>query len=183
MIALLALLVACKPAATPVDTAVCGATAGQGVDVAVIDGCAACHAELAARFSGSQALLLDCSGCHVVSDANGGACHAAIPACSDCHSEVAHAGLACTGCHDPHGTGNLVLIKASIARPDGTTATIAVGSALGLAADGLVHGDGTGLCETCHVGTAHYDAAGDGSPHETRWCGAWHDHQRGFAAP
>jgi predicted CXXCH cytochrome family protein len=184
----LALLVA---GAALADDGLPSTTLGVGTDVAGDVQCLGCHdAAVGAAWANlsSHKVLHDCKVCHALS-APSGAGHAAKKACGDCHSSRAHpqATTACSACHDVHGSANAFLVRTSIVRPDGTAATIHLSKPEGASNDGLARAGvegataGTGLCEVCHQGTAHYDAAGTGSAHSTLHCTLCHSHQDGFA--
>jgi predicted CXXCH cytochrome family protein len=154
-------------------------TLGVGTDLAGDLACLSCHVAVkgAWEHESTHALIHDCRVCHAVS-APSGKGHAAKRACADCHSEKAHpsGAAACASCHRVHGTANRFLIPDTfngrpmlLATPEGRSAT------------GLAHGDGTGICETCHAATAHYTRAGGGGAHEAGWCVKCHSHQNGFA--
>lgn len=170
-----------------------GSVVGAGTDDATTARCLSCHETIAAAWSNlsSHQVLLDCNGCHALGTTFPHAMPVTLPVCATCHSEHAHpaGGDACTTCHDPHGSPNVFLIRPVLDLPGGGTAEIHFTQVEGASADGLaragVAGEkaGTGLCEVCHASTAHYDSAGTGTPHETKWCGGCHDHQGGFAPP
>ena len=164
---------------------------GVGTDLAAEQACLGCHAagvgQAWANLS-SHKLLHDCTVCHAAT-APSGAGHASKKDCGDCHSAKTHppATSTCATCHNVHGSANAFLIRASITRPDGTAAAIHVTKPEGASADGLVRAGvagaaaGTGLCEVCHQGTAHYTAAGGGTAHSGAWCATCHSHEQGFA--
>ncbi|MBI4952294.1 MAG: hypothetical protein HY908_09685 [Myxococcales bacterium] len=164
---------------------------GLGTDDATTAVCLGCHADVAARWQAQSAHrpLYDCNGCHGLGTVFPHGVPAAPLPCARCHSETSHpAGqAACTGCHDPHGSDNLFLVRRTIMLPGGGTVHVHFSEPEGASADGLVRAGvageaaGTGLCEVCHTATAHYDAAGAAAPHETAWCATCHGHQAGFA--
>lgn len=166
---------------------------GAGMDAgdpAQTTACLACHTleGQAWQNPSSHRTLFACTSCHTLLSNKPGPGHAHLPACGDCHSELPHptASAACTGCHDQHGSPNAFLIRATLARPDGTPADVHFTAPEGESADGLVHAGaqaGSGLCETCHTKTKHYLANGQGSAHYTEHCTECHDHQAGFAKP
>lgn len=172
---ILLLTLACHPQAADtvaVDTCEPGEVTqadGAGTDTALSADCTSCHADIGGAWSlgGNHAMIFDCSDCHTLS-ASSGSDHATRPPCADCHSEQPHpAGADCVTCHDPHGTGNLYLIRDDLG-------VLTEGTGVGLAP-----GDGTGVCEGCHTGTVYYNADGDGLDHTTDWCATCHDHQGG----
>ncbi|MBM4397243.1 MAG: hypothetical protein FJ087_16355 [Deltaproteobacteria bacterium] len=164
---------------------------GIGTDLAANAKCLGCHAGVAAAWKNpsSHERVLDCATCHAVSGASGKG-HADRPPCGRCHSEASHptAATACGACHAVHGSSNAFLVRESIALPGGGTAAIRVTKPEGASNDGLARAGvaggkaGTGLCEVCHAATAHYDAAGKGSAHSTKWCFDCHSHQAGMEA-
>lgn len=188
----LAVVVLLAPAAArAVPPAVTNPT-GVGTDAAQAEGCLSCHAGLRAAWEAPQthSLLLDCGTCHALKAASGKG-HADSPACAKCHSQKSHpaAATACGTCHAVHGSANAFLLRESVEVPGGGTAAIHVTKPQGASKDGLVRQGvagataGTGLCEACHQGTAHYDRAGTAAAHDAGWCAPCHGHAEGFASP
>jgi nitrate reductase cytochrome c-type subunit len=106
--------------------------------------------------------------------------------CASCHNDAAVVGpafrnmsthfttkggnqaMACSACHDPHGTTNLSMIRTAI---NGTTITYTDSSA------GLVNNStNRGLCQVCHTATAHYRAGVPETSHPTSGCLNCHRH-------
>jgi predicted CXXCH cytochrome family protein len=166
-----------------------GQTPGVGTDLAQVERCLGCHGGLRAAWerASSHSLLLDCGTCHAVT-APSGKGHADRPACGRCHSEKSHPtdATACGACHDAHGSANAFLVRESVDLPGGGTAAIRLTKPQGASKDGLVRAGvagataGTGLCEVCHQGTAHYDRAGKAAAHDGGWCAPCHGHAEGF---
>lgn len=151
--------------------------------------CLSCHAEVAAAWEdpSSHRLVLDCEICHAELAGEEGAGHRDIPDCATCHSERTHAPAGdCSVCHEPHGSVNAFLLRASISVPGEAAAAVHVTAPEGASVDGLVRAGvdgaqaGTGLCEICHATTTYYRRTGDGAAHETDWCPLCHSHQDGF---
>jgi len=164
---------------------------GVGTDLAAEAQCLTCHgAGVGAAWAhlSSHKVLHDCKVCHALSAASG-AGHASKKACGDCHSAKTHppATSTCATCHDVHGSPNAFLVRSSLTLANGGSVPIHLTKPHGASTDGLVRAGvagaaaGTGLCEVCHQGTAHYTAAGGGSPHAGDWCATCHSHEDGFA--
>ncbi len=172
------LLAACGGSTTtPVDA---GPFRFTGTDEALVAQCIACHAAEGAAWSlgSSHAMLLDCAGCHAAVSEKPGAGHRSRPTCDTCHSETAHRALACTTCHDVHGSANLDLVRPAL---NGQPVTFTAPQ--GQTDAGLAHGDGSGACEVCHDTTTYARKDGKGAPHHTGSCAECHAHARGFAPP
>ena len=76
--------------------------------------------------------------------------------------------MACSTCHDPHGTTNLSMIRTAI---NGTTISYTDSIA------GLVNlSTNQGLCQVCHTQTAHYRAGVPESGHPASGCLGCHRH-------
>jgi predicted CXXCH cytochrome family protein len=116
--------------------------------------------------------------------------HRTTAACADCHSAALVAThvppnmpIACAGCHDPHGSDNLFLVRDVITTPAGVDRPVVFTDAVTGRADGSfasASAPGTGLCEVCHSTTAFYRADGGGTPHFTTLCTRCHPHAAGF---
>lgn len=194
---LLPALAACAPPPAPDDVVDTDAAAdpvadGLGVDDGVIERCLSCHAAVVgdawAQTNNSHHALLDCDACHHIGEDIPHATTPELPTCDGCHSEVAHQGLPCTSCHNPHGSANAFLIRTQVMTPDGDVVDIHLTASEGATPDGLarygVEGStpGTGLCEVCHTTTIVARADGAGVPHTPDYCTDCHNHQQGFDA-
>ncbi len=149
--------------------------------------CGTCHYDLALAytFPAGHAAALDCIACH--GDRRPGRVgrrHRTIPNCSQCHDDVhGHPAKAaerlgrrqtrnCLNCHDPHGGANLHLVRNLVrSRQHLYDVTFTVDA--GLAPGGLASptDPGSGMCEVCRRGDAHFTAN----------CPLCHDHTRAFA--
>jgi hypothetical protein len=150
--------------------------------------CLGCHEAIGKRWqkTSSHSLLLDCVTCHGAEPP--GPSHGKVRACAECHSEKTHPqSVTCSGCHDVHGSDNLLLIREQIELPKGGTAAVTLTSYEGASLTGLARGatsgaqPGAGLCEVCHDATRYYRSTGDGEAHLKSWCGACHKHASGFS--
>ena len=160
--------------------------------------CIECHTSQVADLfaTGGHAVTLDCASCHA--DRRPGRVgfgHRAIPRCTSCHEEVmGHPPRAhprgrraelrnCTRCHAVHGSSNLALVRTPLRRTGGKLVPILFDTLAGAAPGGFTNPDdpGTGLCETCHRTTDHYQRDGGGEPHFTETCTLCHVHEAGFA--
>jgi predicted CXXCH cytochrome family protein len=79
-------------------------------------------------------------------------------------------GIACTACHDPHGSSNAYLLREAVASPDGATTAIVTGFN-GLAGDAATLQT---FCQTCHA-SLPTDADHTGTP----LCTQCHSHGTG----
>jgi hypothetical protein len=163
---------------------------GVGTSPVLEQKCLNCHDDDMGASWGqlsSHKLLFDCTMCHTLTTGAGKG-HAGARACADCHSSKTHpTPAACSTCHDVHGAANAFLVRAAIPRADGSTVEVHVTKPEGAGVDGLVRAGvagaaaGTGLCEVCHQGLAHYNADGSGSNHPSDYCATCHPHEVGFA--
>src|SRR5262245_45765508 len=159
--------------------------------------CGTCHYDLALAyaFPAGHAAALDCIACH--GDRRPGRVgrrHRTIPNCADCHKTIhAHPAKvadlqgrrqtrACLNCHDPHGTGNLRLVR-DLVRSRQRLFDVSFTVEAGLAPGGLASPSdpGSGMCEVCHRKTDVYPASGRGDSHFTQDCSLCHDHTVAFA--
>lgn len=167
--------------------------------VATYGSCAFCHDGLAARMTergGHKTTALKCQTCHLEQmPGDVGPQHRSIPACANCHpTQQTHPGalasgscmeeLDCSGCHTPHGSTNLALVRTRIETPDCEIKPITFTNRAGRA-DGSFASlttPGTGVCEVCHSSTAFYRSDGGGAPHFTTTCSSevCHSHARSF---
>ena len=84
------------------------------------------------------------------------------------HVDLNGNSLNCSDCHDPHGTGNLYMIRSNIK-----------GSTISFTDDqvGLVDPNSNrGLCQVCHTLTNHYRAGVPETSHFTSGCLGCHSH-------
>jgi predicted CXXCH cytochrome family protein len=159
--------------------------------------CLLCHHSEPIAFAtpSGHSAKLDCLSCHFQRRPNRvGRGHFATAGCPLCHEQmVGHPEAAvkrtrhdptrnCLGCHDPHGTSNLHLIRPAI-RTHGLLKSVDFVSEAGAAPGSFANpaDPGTGLCETCHLKTDFYRANGKGHPHFTQSCIDCHDHGVAFA--
>jgi hypothetical protein len=191
----LAVMVGCEKEES---CATCSADDDVDDDTVSPDNCQACHTAQATAWknASSHRSLYDCAYCHEQVLDQPGPGHHAKPGCDDCHSEATHIPtyypdgefrlIACTTCHEPHGSTNIYLIQPKVLVEPGAEAAISFQNLAGLAADSYAipaPDAGTGLCEVCHVGTTFYNRGGQGEAHFTGRCTQCHDHARGFMPP
>jgi len=131
-----------------------------------------------------------CSSCHAEAAPDPGPGHRLTSACADCHSETrvtTHVppGIAipCAQCHEPHGTGNIRLIRDLIQTVHDGERPIRFDNVNGRVDGSFASASapGTGLCEVCHTETRFYRADGTGASHYTTTCIQCHLHEAGFA--
>jgi predicted CXXCH cytochrome family protein len=155
--------------------------------------CGICHtaeaAQLAKPSLHHEKFQGACSSCHAEVKPEPGPGHRAIAACADCHSAARVAEhvppnmpIACTGCHDPHGSDNIRLMRDVIHTPGGADRPLLFTNLTGRADGSFASASapGTGLCETCHTRTRFYRADGSGAPHYATSCLVCHPHAAGF---
>lgn len=153
------------------------ATRGHG---AAGKGCLSCHDRNQRHIGGAGRLIApltvsfnaECSYCHnnaAVVQAN----H--LNMASHVTTKGGDATMACTTCHDPHGTSNLSQIRTVI---NGQSITYTEAGA------GLVNlTTNMGLCQVCHTKTAHYQAGvPETGGHPTTGCLSCHKHDATRAA-
>ncbi len=107
----------------------------------------------------------------------------AFPAYGDESHFTFRPGFGCEVCHDPHGTGNLAMMRKTI---DGALGGESAPSPVTLtsASPGWVQADGTGVCDACHRsgGPAHPDTHFPGNHNRASDCRQCHDqHDQSFA--
>jgi predicted CxxxxCH...CXXCH cytochrome family protein len=109
--------------------------------------CADCHDKTAAHLSGSGNLRLKTGF-----------------SCTSCHSTmVTHQAQACSACHDPHGTGNIYMVKTNSTPFSGSVVfTGKTGTNSYDEADSV---NGDDICATCHTATTHNLANASGPAH------------------
>ncbi|RNC69155.1 MAG: CxxxxCH/CxxCH domain-containing protein [Desulfuromonadales bacterium] len=84
----------------------------------------------------------------------------------------------CKVCHDVHGTGNIKMVKTSIAF-GALTSTISYASSSDLVQLAPPY---RGVCQTCHTKTSHYKrGANEGGNHPTTGCLSCHSHKNTYA--
>ena len=103
--------------------------------------CAFCHLDVAGPMTaahGHGGLDVKCESCHADQEPGYAECgHRAIPSCLSCHAQVTHHDPAvatlrqCTICHDPHGSPNLLLVRAELplSNPDNQVEACSEGDA------------------------------------------------------
>jgi hypothetical protein len=159
-----------------------------GVEVSD-DSCTLCHAAEGARFAkpSEHAARFACSDCHADAGTPPGEGHRTTQACADCHENGTHApggdALACSRCHEPHGTDNADLVVDTLATSQGPLVPIRFDNLDGRADGSFASASqpGTGICEVCHTTTAYYRADGTGAAHYDLSCLPCHRHAEGFA--
>jgi len=123
--------------------------------------------------------------------------------CSDCHNLATHSRQAlsarygswaeeCLGCHTPHDTANIFLVREQIETPSSGVRSVDFRNTDGLANYSYASATqpGTGVCEVCHTKTRNSDGTprfrntgeSDGGKHYASQCTACHTHALGFAA-
>jgi predicted CXXCH cytochrome family protein len=155
------------------------------------ENCTACHAEEGARFAkpSLHSAELLCSECHEEATPRAEPGHRSVPNCADCHSNSAthappgHEPLACTRCHDPHGTDNITLVLDEIETPGGSVRPVRFDSFQGVRDGGFASASapGSGICEVCHATTQFYRGDGTGAQHFEFSCLPCHRHAGGFS--
>jgi predicted CXXCH cytochrome family protein len=166
---------------------------GAGFRPVVSDAnCAICHADEAARLATGNLhgtwFANRCSSCHAEVTPEPGPGHRARSDCADCHSPArvaTHApgvGLACSRCHEPHGSNNIRLVRDVVRTLQGIDRPVFFTSVAGRADGSFASASapGTGLCEICHTATQFYRADGSGVAHFTDGCLRCHAHAAGF---
>uniref|UniRef100_C6E613 Cytochrome C family protein n=1 Tax=Geobacter sp. (strain M21) TaxID=443144 RepID=C6E613_GEOSM len=94
--------------------------------------------------------------------------------CASCHDSVVarqmstHHGLACVQCHDPHGNGNIKMVRGTIG-----TQSITYLNSLNNFVDQTTN---KGLCQVCHSSTRYYRAGISETRHYTTGCLSCHFH-------
>ena len=152
--------------------------------------CPICHPAEGARFMrvSLHSSRFACSGCHAEAAAAPGPGHRRTTSCADCHQSQTHAPpgyapLACTQCHDPHGTDNTHLVLDVITTSQGPERPIRFDNLLGRVDGSFASASapGTGICEVCHTTTRFYRADGSGEVHFDFSCLPCHLHADGFS--
>lgn len=94
--------------------------------------------------------------------------------CASCHDSVVarqmstHHGLACVQCHDPHGNGNIKMVRSRIG-----TENITYRDSVTSFVDQVTN---KGLCQVCHTTTRYYRAGIAESRHYASGCLSCHFH-------
>ncbi|MBI5494963.1 MAG: CxxxxCH/CxxCH domain-containing protein [Deltaproteobacteria bacterium] len=126
-------------------------------------------------------------------------------ACNGCHRELTHssattsttygvwgATFTCTTCHQAHRTGNIWLVKGTIATPNSGNKAVDFRNMTGKADFSYATSTtpGNGVCEVCHTLTRNTDGSArfrntggsDGGQHFSGKCTTCHQHTNGFAS-
>ena len=148
------------------------------------DDCADCHADTAALFAKTSlhSTNLSCNGCHDQLSSSPGPAHRRVPDCTQCHPDLTHGppnieALACTRCHEPHGTDNIKLIRNEVTTLQGEIHSIDFGEDRVFVS---ASEPGSGICEICHTTTRFFRDDGSGDLHAPVSCPTCHDHSEGF---
>jgi predicted CXXCH cytochrome family protein len=168
----------------------CHDHAGGFQPIVTQDNCTICHGAEGARFAkpSAHSATFPCGDCHTEVSPGAGPGHRAVPTCESCHvTPATHAppgvgGLACTQCHDAHGSDNIDLVLETIVTPQAGPRPIRFDNRDGMADGSFASASapGTGICEVCHTATQFYRADGAGQPHPVTDCAGCHQHTEGF---
>jgi len=158
------------------------ATAGHGRP-GIGQTCAACHDSASSHISTALgttnrlqssfvgALNVECNFCHQNAGKVGAA---ALNMVTHVTVKGGSANMACAACHEPHGTGNISMLRSSI---NGTA--ISVPDPINGLVDNITN---RGLCQVCHTLTNHYRAGVPETGHYTSNCLTCHSHNASAGA-